>query len=57
VVTSFRDPIMSRFSVLCSAVAFACRGDAVHESLFSESEFACGFSLGRGYKGDSPGPE
>jgi hypothetical protein len=57
VVTSFRDPITSRFSVLCSAVAFACRGGAAHESLFGESEFACGFSLGRGYRVDSPEPE
>jgi hypothetical protein len=57
VVTSFRDPIMSKFSVLCSAVTFACRGDAAHEGLFGESEFACGFSLGRGYRVDSPGPE
>jgi hypothetical protein len=54
VVTSFRDPITSRFRVLCSAVAFACRGDAAHESLFDESEFACGFSFGRGYQADSP---
>jgi hypothetical protein len=40
VITSFRDPIMSRFRVLCSAVIFACRDDAAHESLLGESEFA-----------------
>jgi hypothetical protein len=54
VVTSFRDPITSRFRVLFSAAAFACRDGAAHERLFDGSEFACGFSFGRVHQADSP---